>query len=378
MRCLGILCVALSACGPTMNERVPDRTQRVQSYVDALVAGNRTPGIQYLVLDSARTVFEYAAGWADVARQVPMTMATTMMSYSMSKTITAAAVLQLVESGRIGLDDPVDRYLDFSPYGPGVTVRQLLSHTSGIPNPLPLRWVHLATSHDAFDEDSALQLELQRHPRLAFAGGSQYAYSNIGYWLLGSIVQSTGAQPFTSYVSDHVLRPIGASPSELAYRVPDFTLQANGYLEKYSFFNLAKRFLLDRALIGQYEGRWVRIQTHYTNGPAFGGLVGSARGFGKFLQDQLRQRSVLFNGNTRELFYAPQHTTDGAPIAMTLGWHIGELDGVRFFYKEGGGGGFHAMMRLYPSSGLGTIVMTNATAADVKGYLDTADRQFLH
>jgi hypothetical protein len=54
------------------------------------------------------------------------------------------------------------------------------------------------------------------------------------------------------------------------------------------------------------------------------------------------------------------------------------LDGVRFFYKEGGGGGFHAMMRLYPSSGLGTIVMTNATAADVKGYLDTADRQFLH
>ncbi len=361
-----------------MNERMPDRTQRVQSYVDALVAGNRTPGIQYLVLDSARTVFEYAAGWADVARQVPMTMATTMMSYSMSKTITAAAVLQLVESGRIGLDDPVDRYLDFSPYGPGVTVRQLLSHTSGIPNPLPLRWVHLATSHDAFDEDSALQLELQRHPRLAFAGGSQYAYSNIGYWLLGSIVQSTGAQPFTSYVSDHVLRPIGASPSELAYRVPDFTLQANGYLEKYSFFNLAKRFLLDRALIGQYEGRWVRIQTHYTNGPAFGGLVGSARGFGKFLQDQLRQRSVLFNGNTRELFYAPQHTTDGAPIAMTLGWHIGELDGVRFFYKEGGGGGFHAMMRLYPSSGLGTIVMTNATAADVKSYLDTADRQFLH
>src|SRR5207344_2969552 len=97
-------------------------------------------------------------------------------------------------------------------------------------------------------------------------------------------------------------------------------------------------FLIDRELIGDYSGRWLEIRSHYLNGPSFGGLVGTARGFGAFLQDQLRDRSVLFNEATRQLFYAPQQTTRRRTVAMTLGWHIGELRGTRFFYKEGGGG----------------------------------------
>ena len=63
---------------------------------------------------------------------------------STSKTITAAAVLGLVEAEQVKLDDPIDRYLDSQPYGPDVTIRHLLSHTSGIPNPIPLAWVHPA------------------------------------------------------------------------------------------------------------------------------------------------------------------------------------------------------------------------------------------
>jgi len=376
MRYLIVICLVFNACRSTMNERLPDRAERVRSYFDALIAGNKTPGIQYLVLDSTGTVFEYAGGWADVARQVPMDTATTLMGYSMSKTFTAAAVLQLVESGRIGLDDPVDRYVSISPYGGGITVRQLLSHTAGVPNPLPLRWVHLASRHGAFDEHAALRAELERHPRLAFAPGTKYAYSNLGYWMLGSIVEDASDQSFTSYVTEHVLRPVGATPSELGYAIPDPAHHASGYLEKYSLFNLAKRFLIDRDMIGPYERRWLRIESHYINGPAFGGLVGSARGFGKFLQDQLRSHSVLFKDTGRELFYTQQQTADGTQIAMTLGWHKESLDGAGFFYKEGGGGGFHALMRLYPSSGLSTIVMTNATGFDAS-CLDTADREFL-
>jgi CubicO group peptidase (beta-lactamase class C family) len=63
---------------------------------------------------------------------------------------------------------------------------------------------------------------------------------------------------------------------------------------------------------------------------------------------------------------------------MTLGWHIGHLDGARFFYKEGGGGGFHSMMRVYPAPGIATVIMTNATGFDVRACLDSVDPQFLH
>jgi hypothetical protein len=86
---------------------------------------------------------------------------------------------------------------------------------------------------------------------------------------------------------------------------------------------------------------------------------------------------VLFNDMTRRLFYTQQQTTRGAPVPMTLGWHIRKIGDVRLFYKEGGGGGFHCMMRLYPGHGIGTVVMTNATGFDVRKVLDTVDAWFL-
>ena len=141
--------------------------------------------------------------------------------------------------------------------------------------------------------------------------------------------------------------------------------------------NLAKGLLIDRDLVGDYSGPWLEVRSHYLNGPAFGGLVGIAGGFGTFRQDQLRERSVLFNDTTRRLFYAQQQTTRGTAVGTTLGWHIGDRDGTRFFCKEGGGGGFHSMMRVYPDNGVGTVVMTNATGFDVGRALDTIHAAFL-
>jgi D-alanyl-D-alanine carboxypeptidase len=360
-----------------MDEHQLNRTERVRSYLNALVANSKTPGLQYLVLDSANTLFEYQGGWAEIGGQRRMDAATTMMAYSMSKTITAAAVLQLVEAKKIGLDDSIDRYLGSNPYDPTITVRELLTHMSGIPNPIPLRWVHPMTRHETFDERAALAAVLQEHTGLSFPPGTRYAYSNIGYWLLGRIIERASGETFTSYVNDRVLRPLRISPQDLAYTITDPTHQARGYLEKYSLMNLAKGFLIDRELVGDYEGRWLQIRDHYLNGPAFGGLVGTARGFGRFIQDQLHQHSALFNDATRNLFYTQQRTTQGTPVAMTLGWHIGTLIDVRFFYKEGGGGGFHSMMRVYPTVGLATVVMSNATGFDVASCLNAADSQFL-
>jgi CubicO group peptidase (beta-lactamase class C family) len=156
--------------------------------------------------------------------------------------------------------------------------------------------------------------------------------------------------PFSSYVCDHILRPLSIERHDLGYAIADRDHQAAGYLEKYSLMNLMKGFLINRALIGDYDGRWLRIGAHYPNRAAFGGLVGTVRGFGTFLQDQLRIHSALFSDSTRRLFYECQETLEGRSIAMTLGWHVGELPNKPFFCKEGGGGGFHAMMRLYPEA----------------------------
>jgi D-alanyl-D-alanine carboxypeptidase len=334
-----------------------------------------TPGIQYIAVSATETLREFTGGLADFHRQAPVTPATTMMAYSMSKTVTAIAVLQLIEAGRIGLDDSVDRYVDALPYGAAVTIRHLLSHTSGIPNPIPLRWVHPASAHDAFDEGAALAAVIGAHPKLASAPGSRYRYSNIGYWLLGKVVERVTGGPFTTYVDAHILRPLSLSPNDLGYTVVDPSRHATGYLEKYSAFNLMKGFLIDKELIGRYSGPWLEIRTHYLNGPAFGGLVGTARAFARLLQDQLQDDSVLVGEKALGLLYSTGATTNGAPLPMTLGWHTGELNGTYYYFKEGGGGGFHSMMRLYPDKDLGTVVIANATAFNVRKFLDEYDLQ---
>jgi D-alanyl-D-alanine carboxypeptidase len=342
--------------------------------LDDLVRRAKTPGLQYVVVDRSSIRFEYCGGLADLWSPRPMTGETSMMAYSMSKTITAAAVLQLVETGAVGLDDPAARYLDRQPYGHQITIRQLLTHTSGIPNPIPLRWVHPANRHGTFDEATALGEVLRRHPRLRFQPGTRFAYSNIGYWLLGQVVESASGEPFTAYVVNHVLCPLDVTPAEIGYAIGDPSAHAAGYLERFSLMNLISPWLIDRALIGRSAGRWVQIRDHYLNGPAFGGLVGTARGFAAFLQDQLRTHSRIFSDRTRGVFQEPQRTTRGA-IPMTPGWHIGGSRLSRFLYKEGGGGGFHCMMRLYPAAGIGTVIMTNATACDVRRLLDAVDAQ---
>jgi D-alanyl-D-alanine carboxypeptidase len=339
--------------------------------------GSTTPGLQYVVMDAEETRFAYASGWADIANKTPMTLGTTMMAYSMTKTFTAAAVLQLMEQGKLNIDDEIDRYLPDVPYANHhITIRHLLDHTSGIPNPIPIRWAHLVEEDASFDEDAALAQVMRDNSKLAFKTGRKYAYSNIGYWLLGKIIEKITGKSYSAYVTTNILGKLNLSTQDMCFTIPDATRHANGYLAKYSFMNLIKSFVMDAKFFGGYEGSWLRLKNHHLNGPAFGGLVGTGHGFGVFLQDQLRAESVLFNTTTKAIFETQQSNIDGQKIPMTLGWHIGETQGVRYFFKEGGGGGFHAEMRCYPTKGIASVVMVNNTQFDSSAFLNRMDHVF--
>lgn len=349
--------------------------RQLEQAVQDLQQAGRMPGFQYVVVNARSTLAEWCAGYAELPSRL-MAFDTTMMAYSMSKTITAAAVLQLIERGSTGLEDTVSRYVPWQPYGNDVTVRRLLSHTGGLPNPIPLRWVHPVEEHSVFNEGAAFRSVLSKHPKLAARPGTRFAYSNIGYWLLGSLVEQVTRESFTSYVTNHLLAPLGLRTGEMAYVIVDPSRQATGYLERFSLLNLVKPILIDSRLVDGSAGRWVAIRPHYADGPAFGGIVGTTRGFGRFLQDQLRDQSKLLGRAARDSFIEQQRTSHG-PIPMTLGWHMGSMGRYRYFFKEGGGGGFRSMMRLYRSFGIGTVLMANATTVNVGRALDSLDSQLL-
>ncbi len=362
-------------CGPTTDDiRAKDNaTSELNRYV-----GSKVPGLQYIATTADRVLLEYAGGWADIQGQKSMTLDTTLMAYSMTKTFTAVAILQLAEQRKLSIDDVIDRYrLNAAYHGHGITLRQLLNHTSGVPNPIPLRWVHLAAENSSFDEADALAKVLRENPGLAFEPGRKFAYSNIGYWLLGKVVEQVTGQSYPVYVRENILVPLLLSALEMDFVIPDESRHSNGYLKKYSLMNLVKRFVIDRKFMGGYEGHWLRLNSHYPDGPAFGGLIGTARGFSRLLQDQLRTQSVLFGPQTKRLLETRQTDGAGRPIPMTLGWHVGESYGVAFFFKEGGGGGFHCEMRIYPTKGVATVVMANSTEFSSTGFLNRIDRTFL-
>lgn len=339
---------------------------------------SETPGLQYVAVTADRILFEYADGWADIEGEKAMTLDTTLMAYSMTKTFTAVAILQLVERGKLSLDEVIDRYLPHGPYhGHGITLRQLLDHTSGVPNPIPLRWVHLVEEESSFNEAGALAAVLRENPDLAFEPGRKFAYSNIGYWLLGKVIEQVTGESYRAYMRANIFQPLGLSAKEMGFVIPDASRHANGYLAKYSFWNLVKGFVIDRKFVANYEGHWLRLKNHYLNGPAFGGLVGSARGFGRFLQDQLRAESVLFGRESKRLLATRQTDGAGRPIPMMLGWHVGETHGAVYLFKEGGGGGFHSEMRIYPAKGVASVVLVNSTTFNSTRFLNRVDRTFL-
>ena len=350
-----------------------NKTRDLNQYVRSEV-----PGLQYIAVTADRVLFEYAGGWADIQGQKAMTLDTTMMAYSMTKTFTAVAILQLAEQKKLRLDVVIDRYLPKAAYhGHGITLSQLLNHTSGVPNPIPLRWVHLAAEDSSFNEAEALATVLRENPDLAFEPGRKFAYSNIGYWLLGKVVEQASGQSYPAYIRRNILQPLRLSAQQMDFVIPDESRHANGYLKKYSLMNLVKGFVIDRKFLGGYEGHWLRLNSHYLNGPAFGGLIGTARGFSRFLQDQLRTESVLFGLETKRLLETRQTDGAGRPIPMTPGWHVGETHGVAYFFKEGGGGGFHCEMRIYPARGIATVVLANSTEFSSTKFLNRVDRTFV-
>lgn len=161
-----------------------------------MVAKRATPGLQYAFVSGDALLFAHHAGSADLLALRPVTERSTFNAYSVTKTFTAAAVVQMAAQRRVDLDGPIVRYLHRWPQIGAATVRQALLHTAGFANPNPLRWVHLAEEHGAFDRARFVEEVMHAHGRPIAKPGARYAYSNIGYLVLGELIEQVSGQPY--------------------------------------------------------------------------------------------------------------------------------------------------------------------------------------
>ncbi len=338
-------------------------SRRVQAAVRTMMKEAGVPGLSIAVVERDRLRFAAGCGAADLSGSRGATPDTAYLWFSMTKIVTATAAMRLADEGRLDLDAPAAEYVDClqAPGPRQPTVRQLLTHTAGLANPLPIRWVHPAGT-EAPDPEALLRRLMSRRRAYRYRVGGTARYTNLGYLAAGQVVAAAAGQPFETYVRQAVLEPAGMKRTGFAYQ--DDGDMATGYVRSPRAAGPLLRRVLPAGVVGSRHGDYLALNRFYVDGPAYGGLVGDVLDAARFLQlhlgdGELDGHRVLAPASARAM-RTIEHA--GTPFDHGIGWFrrptSQAADWVEHF---GAGAGFWNVMRLYPTRRLGVVVMTNST-----------------
>ncbi|WP_046529326.1 serine hydrolase domain-containing protein [Cellulomonas sp. FA1] len=356
----------LTACGaaPEVPEpRTPQpastaglTTADVDAWLDATVpdalAEGRIAGATVAVVHDGEVVTARGFGEADVAAGTPVDPDRTLFRPgSVSKMVTATAVMQLVEDGRVDLDTDVEQYtgLDLG-YERPVTLRDLLTHTGGFEE----RLTGLIGGEGTVPD---LRASLVTDPpQQVYAPGTTPAYSNYGNALAGYVVEAVSGQPFEDYVAEHVLAPAGMTSSTFAQPLP--------------------ADLADRVSQGYATSDDAPVGFEVVGQPPAGGLSAPATDMARFMLAHLGHPTTgepLLSDATRALMQEPALGADtlGALAEgerMGLGWFDESRHGHRVVGHGGDTTAFHSHLQLWPDDDTGLYLSLNSTGAGGAAY----------
>jgi CubicO group peptidase (beta-lactamase class C family) len=366
--------LVVEAAGPSraavreIGEREPtvSRSDELDAAVRECVHTERIPGLSVAVVDREGLLWSRGFGMSDLATGVPAEPRTVYLWFSMTKIVTATAVVRLSDSDGIDLDVAVADY--YPPFAVvrgsrAVTVRHLLSHSSGLANPIPLRWVHAAGT--AGPQSSRFTERLLRtHRRLGSVPGATAAYSNLGYLVLGEVIAAVTGTSYERAVRDLVLDPAGMRHTGFSYGECGDRPAAVGYQPAPAALTPVIRAVLPRGVAGHRHGRYLAYRPFYVSGAAYGGLLGGAEDVARLARlhlgdgvlDGVRSLSAAGAQAMRHI------AVPGKRYDLGLGWYRPHgAGGTPFVEHLGGGSGFFNVLRLYPDAGLGIVLMGNCT-----------------
>ena len=328
----------------------------------------RPPGLSLAVVNPGE-IWSEGLGLADIEAPTAAGADTVYLWFSMTKLVTATAVMQLFERGKLGLDCPVRHLVPEFPEradGARVTIRHLLSHSAGLANPIPIAWIRPAEA-PAEPLDLFTARLLKKHQRLRAMPGTRASYSNLGYLVLGEVIQAASGVPYCRYVREQVLEPLGMTSTDFTYRKDTTPRAATGYHPRYNISTPLLRVLTPTGTFDHRVARFWALSRFCVQGAPYGGLIGPVADAARFLDlhvDPGAHPLVL----SKESVAAMQQTTArGRKLDVGLGWFRRQRDphdGSRYWEHLGGGGGFFSAMRIYPDRRLGLVAMGNATSWD--------------
>lgn len=318
-----------------------DVVRYVDSVATAAVADQKTAGVSVAVVKAGRPLVMKGYGFADLENDIPATSETVYRVGSLTKQFTSAAIMRLMEQGKLSLDDTLQKFLpDFPTQGNHVTVRHLLNHTSGIKSYTSLgpKWQRVMRIDLATDSLVAL---FANEP-FDFKPGDAYRYNNSGYFLLGMIIEKLSGKTYGQYLQDEFFTPLGLKGTIYCDQAPLIKHRAQGYAKN-------------------PEGKFINAEPLSMTQPYAAGSLCST------VIDLVAWTQALSSGKvvrpaSYKLMTTPDTLNNGRPITYGFGLGTGALRGHPQISHNGGINGFVSELHNYYRDSVITVVLTNTSA----------------
>jgi len=337
------------ACGGCTAVPTQQLRELLMSDIERFREQASTPAVAAGVVGHGKIVLRTATGVQRLGQGAPATVKTLFHMASVSKPVVATAIMQLAQSGAIGIDDAAWTHVPAFQLADerwrAVTIAQLLNHTSGLPDVDDYDWQHPQTDANALER---YLREWHAH-RLVAQPGAEFSYSNLGYEVLAGVIQQTTGETFEQYMAANVLRPLGMSESTFYLPEADPALVAwphgaatDGRVVPLEFFPYNRPHAASSTLYSNVDDMLRFMQLHLTGRGA----------------DSLQLSSESLARQHTSNHFTFQHTipVDRHPA---FGWFEMDCEGRHLLVHEGQDDGFTSMLLLEPGAQNGVVLMAN-------------------
>jgi CubicO group peptidase (beta-lactamase class C family) len=348
-----------------------DRVAKIKSFLPAVdgifeshFKKGHFPGVSYAIIVDGQMVHANAFGVADVKMMTPATAQTGFRIASMTKSFTALSILKLRDEGKLNLNDPVSKYIpemakvkNFTSDAPVITIENLLTMSAGFPEDNPWGDRQLA------DTDEELLALIRQGISFSNVPGTEFEYSNLGFGMLGRIINVVAGKPYEQYINENILKPLGMNDSKWEYTEYAKDKFAAGY--RWENEQWKEEPILHDGIFG-----------------AMGGLICSSEDFSKYVALHLsawpprdgEESPVAKRSTLREMqqlhrlggLQSQSKNSKGelCPALGGYGYGLGyrkDCLGIVSIRHGGGLPGYGSEWRFYPDLGIGIVSLSNLT-----------------
>ena len=314
-----------------------DTSEQVDEYVKDRMQQMHIPGLSMAVVKDGQVIKASGYGMANIETKSPATPETMYKTASLSKMFIAAAILLLVDEGKLGLEDKVSKYLDGAPETwKEITIRQLLTHTSGI--------VRDPTNYHPYEDEPVEKIIESVYPiPLSFQPGKKWLYSNVGYYVLAEIITKVSGERWDEFTANRLFGPAGMKSTRTTSTTAIVPNRAAGY-------HRAENEMLNAE-------DWIAVRPS-------GAFLSTVLDMTKW--DEALDSGSILSAQDRKLMWTPATLNDKSLVDYGFGWYVDSFMGRPRIHHDGQFPGFRADYERFPDDKLTVIVLANSDNAGLE------------